>query len=177
MFSWKLSKMFKNNFFTEHLRTTNSGHFHSLNNLFFMAIQWTNRNQAFLYLQTWYITAFKRDEYHELGIWKTLRNKRPIEAAVRLCFSEKVFLKISQDSHVFSREIYEMFKITFFYNSPPVAASCPSYCCIRRRIFLRYHVELVWLNWLTFIYTCWIFVFYPAILHLKVTEAGTSGAL
>ena len=61
--------------------------------------------------------------FHELCIWKTLRNKRPIEAAVRLCFSEQVFLKISQDSHVFSREIYEMFKITFFYNSPPVAAS------------------------------------------------------
>ena len=58
-----------------------------------------------------------------LAFGKLYENKRPIEAAVRLCFSEQVFLKISQDSHVFSREIYEMFKITFFYNSPPVAAS------------------------------------------------------
>ena len=56
-------------------------------------------------------------------------------------------------------------------------ASWPSYRCIGRLISLRYHVELVWLNWLTFIYTCWIYVFYPAILHLKVTEAAASGVL
>ena len=93
-----------------------------------------------------------------------------MEAAVS--FSEQVFLKISQISQVFSCEICEMFKITFFYKSPPVAASWPSYCCIGRRISLRYQLELVWLNWLTFIYTCWISVFYPAILHLKVTEAA-----
>ena len=74
---------------------------------------------------------------------------------------------------MFSREMCEMFKITFFYKSPPVAASWPSYCCIGRRISLRYQLELVWLNWLTFIYTCWISVFYPVILHLKVTEAAT----
>ena len=46
-----------------------------------------------------------------------------MEAAVS--FSEQVFLKISQISQVFSCEICEMFKITFFYKSPPVAASYP----------------------------------------------------
>ena len=39
--------MFKNNIFTEHLRTAASGDFHSLNNFFYLAIQWTYRNQAF----------------------------------------------------------------------------------------------------------------------------------
>ena len=164
--------MFKNNFFTEHLRATASEHFHSFNNFLFFFFGHPLK-PGFLYLRTWFITAFKRDEYHELCIWKTLRNKRPMEAAVS--FSEQVFLKISQISQVFSCEICEMFKITFFYKSPPVAASWPSYCCIGRRISLRYHGELVWLNWWTFIYTCWISVFYLAILLLKVTEAATGG--
>ena len=44
--------------------------------------------------------------FHELCIWKTLRNKRPIEAAVRLCFSEQVFLNVSQISQVFSSYLF-----------------------------------------------------------------------
>ena len=64
--------------------------------------------------------AFKRDEYHELCIWKTLRNRRPIEAAVRICSSKNVFLKISQISQVFSHEICKMFTLN---RITPVAAS------------------------------------------------------
>ena len=46
---------------------------------------------------------------------ETLPNKWPIEAAVRMCSSKKVFVKISQISQVFSREICEMF--TFSQNN------------------------------------------------------------
>ena len=53
--------------------------------------------------------VFKRDEYHEICIWKTLQDKRPKEAAVHICSSKKVFLKISQISLVFSHKICEIF--------------------------------------------------------------------
>ena len=58
---------------------------------------------------------FKHDEYHELCIWEILRNKRPIEAAIRICSSKNVFLKISQILQLLSREICEMF--TFLQNN------------------------------------------------------------
>ena len=48
-----------------------------------------------------FYTVFERDEYHDPYIWKTLlceTNKRPIEAAVRICPIKYVFLKISQIS-------------------------------------------------------------------------------
>ena len=51
--------------------------------------------------------------FHELCIWKTLRNKRPIEAAVRLCFSEQVFLKISQIPLV---KFVKCLRLPFFTN-------------------------------------------------------------
>ena len=46
---------------------------------------------------------------------ETLQNKRPIETAVRIRSSKKVFLKISQISQVFSRENCEL--LTFLQNN------------------------------------------------------------
>ena len=46
---------------------------------------------------------------------ETSQNKQPIEAAVRICSSKYVFLKISQISQVFSCKIFEMF--TFLQNN------------------------------------------------------------
>ena len=151
--------MFKNNFFTEHLRTTASGHFHSLNNLFTRLF--ILANMIYHGFQAWWISwALHLENFTKQTTHRSSRS---------LMFFRIGVLKNFTNS---TGEICKMFKITFFYKSPLVAASWPSYCCTGRRISLRYQLELVWLNWLTFIYTCWISVFYPAILHLKVTEAA-----
>ena len=68
VFLWILQKKFKKSLFTEHLQTTASGFFHSLTVL---ATHRVHRNQVFFYFWTCFITAFKRDECHELCIWKT----------------------------------------------------------------------------------------------------------
>ena len=139
VFSWTFSEMFKNNFFTEHIRTTASGHFHSLNNwFFFFSIQWTNRNQAFYICE--HDLSRLSSAMNIMSIWKTLRNKRPIETTVRLCFSEK-FHKFRR---CFLVKFVKCLRLGNFYKSPLVAASWPSYCCIGRRISLRHHMELVW---------------------------------
>ena len=90
VFSWEFSEILKNNVFTEHLRRSTSGHFYSLNNLLFFAIQWTNRKQVFYICEHCFIMAFKRDEYHELCIWKTA------EVVAHRCSVKKVLLEISK---------------------------------------------------------------------------------
>ena len=53
-----------------------------------------------------------------------------------------------------------------------MAASWPSYCCIGRRISLRYHMELAWLDWSVFIYTCWISVILSCNSSFKSHRSG-----
>ena len=117
MFSGKLCKNFKNDFFIEHLHSTAPG-------LSFVNLPWS------------YCLS---EESCLLRIM--------LEAVVRRCFVKKVFLEISQNSQentcarvsfftkacnfikketlaqVFSREFYEISKSTFFYRTPPLAAS------------------------------------------------------
>ena len=51
------------------------------------------------------------------------RNWVRLEGVVWMCSVKKVFLEISQNSQVFSYEFCEISKNTFFYRTPPVAAS------------------------------------------------------
>ena len=77
MFSWKFCKIYKNLFFTEHLRTTASGFFYSF--YCFLSPGELIETSFFFYFWAWFIKAFKRDEYHEFkqsscfcmgdGIW------------------------------------------------------------------------------------------------------------
>ena len=108
--------------------------------------------------------AFKRDEYHEICIWKTLRNKRPIEATVRICSSNKMFLKISQISQVFSREICEIF--TFLHNN---SGGCflTELLLLRKTHFSEIPRGIRLINYNIYIYSCLISVFYPVILKSR----------
>ena len=146
VFSWEFSEILKNNVFTEHLRRSTSGHFYSLNNLLFFAIQWTNRKQVFYICEHCFIMAFKRDEYHELCIWTTA------EVVAHRCSVKKVLLEISKkftekqmcQSLFFNKvaglgpatlfkkrprhscfpvNFCEVSKSTFSYRTPPVAVS------------------------------------------------------
>ena len=92
--------------------------------------------------------GFKRDEYHVLCIWKFLRNKWPLDAAVRICYSKDVYLKISQISQVLFREICEMF--TLLQNN--------SRGCFLTQLLLQRKMHfseiprgIRLINWLTFI--------------------------
>ena len=77
VFSSKFCKIYKNLFFTEHLRTTTSGFFYS--SYCFLSPGELIETSFFFYFWAWFIKAFKRDEYHELkqsscfcmgdGIW------------------------------------------------------------------------------------------------------------
>ena len=135
VFSWEFSKILKNNLFTEHLRTTASGHFHSLNNLTFLAIQWTKRNQAFYTCE--HVLSWLSSMRSEICIWKTLRDKQPIEAAVRICSSK-----------VFSREICQIF--TFLHNNPG-GCFLTQLLLHRKTHFSEIARGIRLTNWLTFI--------------------------
>ena len=171
MLSWEFSEILKNYFFTKHLLTTACGHFHSLNKLtVFFAFQWTSRNQAFYICKHVLLWLSSVMNIMSFAFGKLYEIKRPIEAAVRRCSSKKVFLKISQISQVFSREICEMF--TFLQNN---SGGCfltqlllhrkTDFCDIPRGIRLIN-------NWQSFIYTCWISVFCAVIFYLKGHRSG-----
>ena len=108
---------------------------------------------------------------------ETLPNKWPIEAAARMCSSKKVFVKNSQISQVFSREICEMF--TFSQNN---SSGCfltqlllhrkTHFSEIARGIRLVNHFLWLWINWLTFIYYLLSFCILSCNSFLKSHRSG-----
>ena len=148
VFSWKFSEILKNNFFTEHLRITASGHFRSLNSFTFFAIIWTNRNQAFDILNMF---------YHGFQAWgiswalhlENFTKQTTHRSSRSHMFFKNVFLKISQISQVLSKEICEMF--TFLQKS---SGGCflTQLLLLRKTHFSEIPRGTRLINWLTFIY-------------------------
>ena len=106
-------------------------------------------------LRTRFIMTFKRDEYHELCIWETLRNKTTHRGSRSQMFFKIGVLKNFTISRVFSRNNSGGCFLTQL-----LLHRKTDFCDIPRGIRLIN-------NWLSFIYTCWISVFYAVIFYLK----------
>ena len=135
VFSWKFSELFKNNFFYRYLWTTASGHLHSLNNLFFLAMEWTNRNQAF-YICKHDLSRLSSVMNIMSSPWWALHLENFTKQTTHRSSLLLMFFRIGVLKNFTNFTVCEMFRITFLYKSPPVAASWPSYCCIGRHIII-----------------------------------------
>ena len=122
-------------FFNRYLRATASGHLHSLNNLFFLAIEWTNRNQVF-YICKHDLSRLSSMMNVMSSPWWALHLENFMKQTTHISSSLLMFFRIGVLKNFTNFTVCEMFRITFLYKSLLVAASWPSYCCIGRHIII-----------------------------------------
>ena len=106
-----------------------------LTTYFFLAMEWTNRNQAF-YICKHDLSRLSSVMNIMSSPWWALHLENFTKQTTHRSSSLLMFFRIGVLKNFTNFTVCEMFRITFLYKSPPVAASWPSYCCIGRHIII-----------------------------------------